>query len=254
MNKAAYVNNLVEQYQLEEARPVQTPCNNQFKLLRKNSGKQPNTSNPYFALVGALLWLSNGTRPDIMFAVNRLSSFMNDPTEEHWKAAVCVLVYALDTSTFSITLSGSGKTLTAHSDSDWAEQVEARRSTTGFIFFNRSSPVSWKSKRQPTIALSSTEAEYMALTDAPREALWWRTVLQDLDFLDTATPTTFHYNNKGAGDLARNPCRHARSKHIDVTHHFIRECLASNKIALTQVSTHNMLADILTKPLKQIKH
>lgn len=254
MNQSSYVNDLVEQYGLEDARSVTTPCDENFKDLCKNDDPSLVTSHPYCNLVGALLWLSNGTRPDITFAVNRLSAFMSSPTDVHWKAAQRVLIYARDTSQFSITLGGHNLELSGHSDSDWAEQREDRRSTTGFIFYLGNSPVSWKSRRQPTIALSSTEAEYMAITDASREAIWWRAIMNELEFIDLSKPTIIHYDNKGAGDLARNPCHHSRSKHIDVKHHFIRECISNLSINIKQVSTSEMLADILTKPLKRVKH
>lgn len=241
-------------YNLEEARHVSTPCDENFNHLEKNPGNLLTTHHSYCALIGALLWLSNGTRPDITFAVNWLSSFMNNPTDTHWKAEVCVLVYARNTANFSITLGGQDKTLTAHLDSGWAKCYEDCHSTTGFIFFFGKSPVSWKSKRQPNIALSLTEAEYMALTNTTCEALWWRTVLHDFDYINLTQPTTINYDNKGAGDLAPNPCHHARSKHIDVKHHFIHECISNNTISLNQVQTTQILAGIFTKPLKKTKH
>lgn len=205
-------------------------------------------------MIGALLWLSNATRPDITFAVNCLSSSMTNPTDEHWKAAQRVLIYARDTSDYSITLGGADLTVTGHLDSDWAEQREDRRSTTGFMFCLRSSPVSWKSKQQPTIALWSTKAEYMALTDTSCEAIWWRTILNKLSSIDLLLSPAVHYNNKGAGELAMNPCHHSWSKHIDVKHHFIRECISSLIVSLKQVPTLAMITGILTKPLKKIKH
>lgn len=116
MNQSSYIHDLVEQHQLENARSVSTPCDNSFKDLCKNSDPQLVTHQPYCSLIGALLWLSNGTRPDITFAVNRLSSFMSSPTDEHWKAAQRVLVYTRDTSDLSITLGGDDLTLSGHSD------------------------------------------------------------------------------------------------------------------------------------------
>lgn len=254
LNQAGYVHDLVEQHCLENARPVYTPCDDEFRNLRKNEDLSHTTHHPYCSLVGALLWLSNGTRPDITFAVNRLSSFMSSPTDVHWKGAQRVLIYVRDTADYSITVGGNNLVLSGHSDSDWAEQREDRRSTTGFVFCLGPNPVSWKSRRQPTIALSSTEAKYMALTDASREAIWWRSLLQEIATVDLTSSTIIHYDNKGAGELALNPCHHARSKHIDVKHHFIRECIANSIVRLVQVPTLSMIADILTKPLKKIKH
>lgn len=164
MKQSSYINDLIKQYKLENACSVSTPCDDSSKELCKNDHPKQTTSHSYCSLIGVLLWLYNGTRPDITFAVNRLSSFIN-PTETHWKSARCVLIYERDTTHHLITLGGNYLTLSGHSDSDWAEQQEDHLSTTGIIFRVGCSLVSWKSLRQPTIALSSTEAKYMATTD-----------------------------------------------------------------------------------------
>lgn len=254
INQASYVHNLVEMNDLENARPVSTPCNAQFTDISKNNDPSMNTIHPYCSLVGALLWLSNGARPDITFAVNRLSSFMTNPTNVHWKASQSVLIYARDMSGYSITIGGGDFMLYRHSNLDWAEQSGVRQSTTVFVFCIGDSPVSWKSRGQPTIALSSTEAEYMALTNSARQAIWWWSIMNELRSIDLSQPTVIHYDNKGAGELALNPCHHSRSKHIDVKHHFICECIKNNCVSLCQIPTVSMLADILTKPLNTIKH
>lgn len=142
MSQSSYIKDLVEQYNLEDARPVNTPCDDNFKELLKNNDPSRVTSHPYCSLIGALLWLSNGTRPDITFFINRLSAFMTSPTDSHWKATQRVLIYARDTNHFSITLGGHDLELSGHSESDCAEKREDRRSTTGFLFYLGSSPVS----------------------------------------------------------------------------------------------------------------
>lgn len=179
---------------------------------------------------------------------------MSSPTDVHWRAAHRVLMYARDNADLSITLGSHNLTLSGHSDLDWAKKREYRWSTTGFLFCLGKSPVSLKSKQKPTIALLLTEAKYMAPTDTACQAIWWRTILVKLGILNLSLPTVIHYNNKGAGELARNPCLHSRSKHIDVKHHFICECLANSTVSLTQVPTLSMLAEVLTKPLKCLKH
>lgn len=163
----------------------------------------------------------------------------------------CAL-YLKHTPDLTITLGGPDITLSGHSDLDWAENLDDRRSTTGFLFHLGPHIVSWQSRRQPTIALASTEAEYMALTDASRDAIWWRALLKEFGYDQDVT--LLSYDNKGSGDLARNPCHHKRSKHIDVKHHFVRECVQGGVIHLHQVPTSDMLADLLTKPLKRVKH
>lgn len=94
----------------------------------------------------------------------------------------------------------------------------------------------------------------MALTDSARGVIWWRNIMNELNSIDLSVPTVIHYDNQGAGELALNPCHHARSKHIDVKHHFIRECISNAIIALQQIPTLSMIVDILTKPLLHLKH
>lgn len=147
---------------------------------------------------------------------------MSSPTNYHWKSALRVLTYPRDTATYSITLGGDDLTLSGHSDSDWAEQRKDRRSTTGLPLCLGKSSVSWKSQRQPTIACSSTKADYMTLTDTSCEALWWQKIMNELKSITLKTPTIIKYDNKGAGKLAMSPCHHSQSKHINVKHHFIR--------------------------------
>lgn len=170
ISQASYIAALLNDFGLTEARSRTTPCNNRFKHLVKNDDPLMTTSKPYLRLLGCLQWLSVSTRPDISFAVNRLSQFNQHPTYLHWNAAIDVLLYLKHFPDLRIILGGSDITLSGHSDSDWAESLDDWRSTTGFLFNLGTHLVSWQSIRQPTVALSSTEAEYMALTDASRNA------------------------------------------------------------------------------------
>lgn len=248
----SYVLGLIQDFGLQDSTPRKTPCNDHFQHLVKNTDIALKTRHPYLKLLGCLQWLSVSTRPDVSFAVNRLSQFNQFPTDEHWKAACDVLLYLKHFPDLTITLGGPDLTLTGHSNSDWAENLDDRRSTTGILFQLGPHIVSWQSRRQPTIALSSTEAEYMALTDASRDAIWWRALLKEFGYHEDIT--LLSYDNKGSGDLARNPCHHKRSKHIDVKHQFVQECVQDGVIHLHQVPTSEMLADLLTKPLKHVKH
>lgn len=132
--------------------------------------------------------------------MNRLSQFNQYPTDEHWQVAIDVLLYLKHFPNLELVLGGSDITLSGHSDSDWAENLDDRRSTTGFLFRLGGNLVSWQSRRQPTVALSSTEAEYMALSDASWDAIWWRSLLRDFGY--SPDVTILSYDNKGSGDLA----------------------------------------------------
>jgi hypothetical protein len=161
-----------------------------------------------------------------------------------------VLRYLKGTAHFGLAFGGSdsGADLIGWTDSDWAQDVDTRRSVGGFVFDVAGGSVSWSSKKQPTVALSTVEAEYMAASNATKEAIWLRTLLGDLGFTQVEA-TTIHADNQGCIALSRNPVSHSRAKHIDIRHHFIRERVENNEVDLKFCSKKNMIADIFTKPL-----
>lgn len=206
------------------------------------------------------------TRPDISYAVGQLAMFLNCHGAQHHSAALHLLRYCKATKDLGITYSpslsadsSSSSTLSHHhsliifgySDADWASCVDTRRSTTGYVFFAAGGPISWKSKAQPTVALSSTEAEYMSLTAAAQEAMYLRS-LQNVFAVQCDAPVLIYEDNKGAIAMSVNPVLHKTAKHIDLKHHFIREKIADGLIKLEYVSTDLMIADILTKALSKI--
>lgn len=135
------------------------PCNSEFKNLRSKRESETQTKNLYSSLVGGLLWVARCSRPDVAFAVNRIPQFLRTPSEEHWIAAKRVLAFLLTTADKSLVLGGEGS-LCAFSDDNWAEELTDRKSTTGFVYKLGRGAVSWSSKKQNSVALSSTEAEY----------------------------------------------------------------------------------------------
>ena len=140
-----------------------------------------------------------------------------------------------------------------YTDADWGGDQVDRRSTTGFAFLFGGGAVSWSSKKQRTVALSSTEAEYMAATQATKEAIWFRRLLKEIGYFTSNIPTTIFADNQGCIALAKNLAYHARTKHIDVQHHFIREKVEDGEIELIYCSTKEMVADILTKSISRDK-
>jgi hypothetical protein len=164
-----------------------------------------------------------------------------------------VLRYLQGTAELGITYSrgsagGGGEIITGYSDSDWAGEPETRRSTTGFVFMISGGAVSWASRLQPTVALSSTEAEYMAACAATQEAVYFRQLLGDLG-CGVSGPTVIYVDNQGAIALGENPVRHKRSKHIEVRYHYVRERVARGDTRLQYISTVEQLADLFTKAL-----
>lgn len=252
LSQKHYIHQIAEKYLPRDSKPAHVPCNAGFSELTSDNDS-PRTDNPYSALIGMLQWVANGTRPDIQFAINRLSQFLSRPTLNHWNAAVHVLKYLYTTKELRLGLgTASQQKLHGFSDSDWASTSEDRRSTTGWVFRYAGGAISWKSRRQPTVALSSTEGEYMALTDTAKEAIWLRGLSRDMGMEDAST--RIFYDNQGAGFLSEGEGLQSRTKHIDVRHHFIRDCVTSGKINLSHVPTAQMLADVFTKPLGKLKH
>jgi hypothetical protein len=149
---------------------------------------------------------------------------------------------------------GNQHSLIGYCDADYAGDMETRRSTTGYCFKLLGSAVSWTSIRQSTVATSTCEAEYMALAEAAKETIWLNRMLQELSFINKDKPTQLYCDNQGTLALAGYPAHHKRSKHIDIRYHYIREMVDNGHITIHHVGTQDQAADMLTKPLKDIKH
>jgi hypothetical protein len=237
-----------------DAKPNRSPFPPGLHLLRE--GEQLDTTKyPYSSMVGSLMYLAITTRPDLAYYTGELAKYMTGPTVQHWVAAKGVLRYLAGTKSLGITYARSGNDkLIGYGDADYAGDPDTRRSTTGYVFTLNGGAVSWKSTRQPTVALSTTEAEYMAAAHAAKEALWFRKLLcSDLGLADPSLPVTIFTDNQSALKLVKHPVASARSKHIDVLHHFARERMASSEIAFEYIPTNSMVADCLTKALAPIK-
>lgn len=258
LNSPAYINGVLARFQMTDAHPIALPLQSGERLSKSGRALTSTTQQNYQALVGCLMWAMISCRPDICHAVGQLSRFGSDPKEEHWLAAKRVLRYLKGTCNHGIVLGGPNiAVLSGYSDATWGGDYEDPKSTSGYIFlFN--GPISWASRKQRTVALSSTEAEYMALSDAAREAMYLRSVLAALTL--KASPSdisatqqgnermALFYDNAGAGKLAANPTEHQRTKHINIRYHYVRELLGKH-ITLSYVPTDKMPADIFTKPL-----
>ncbi|XP_019188330.1 PREDICTED: uncharacterized protein LOC109182635 [Ipomoea nil] len=187
----------------------------------------------YHRVVGALQYLTI-TRPDLSYAVNRLCQFMHSPTEDHWAMVKRVLQYIKGTLNYGLRLSPSVlSAIHAYSDSDWAGCPVDRKSTSGYA---------------RTVARSSTEAEYKALADVAAEVTWIVSLLRELG-LHTGHPSSLWCDNLGATYICANPLFHARTKHVEIDYHFVRDKVASGDFVVNFISTKDQLADVLTKPL-----
>jgi hypothetical protein len=252
LSQARAIKDLVSKFELGAAKTKSTPISVTTRLCKGDSNEVDKTRVPYVQLVGSLLYLASCTRPDISQAVGALSRYMAHPTEHHWSTAKGVLRYLAGTSDLGIVFKRGEGTLVGYCDADYAGDVDTRRSTTGYVFLFGGGAVSWSSKLQPTVALSTAEAEYMAAASAVREALWLRKLLGDLGY-DCTQPVPILCDNQAALKLLVNPIVSARSKHIDVLHHFARERVALREVCFDYCRTESMIADCLTKAVPEHK-
>jgi len=247
---------LVDKYGLGDAKKKTTPMSVALKLKASDGDPLDRDTYDYASLVGSLLYLSVCTRPDISYAVGVLSKFMANPTTTHWNAAKAVLRYVAGSIDTGITYGGGGNGASdgvyGYCDADYAGDLDTRRSTTGYVFLINGGAVSWASKRQATVAASTTEAEYIAAAAAAKEALWLRTLLRELGA--SQQTVSIYADNQSAMKVISNPITSARSKHIDVAHHLVRERAARGEVAFTYIPTAEMVADALTKALPEPKH
>lgn len=260
LNQQRHVMDLLIRFGMVDCNTAETPMDSNQKLTKDMS---PKTSSeieemvgvPYQELVGGLLYISQGTRPDITYAVNTVSKFNNNPGKAHWIAAKRILRYLKRTMDAKLTFSVNGNNnILGYCDADWGSSIDDRKSCTGYVFMFQGGAISWVCKRQPTIALSTTEAEYMSLAAAVQESLWLQSLHREFNCDQQVQSMEIRSDNVSALDLASSTAYSARTKHIDIRHHFIRQYVQEKSVILVHVSTEEMLADVLTKALPSKKH
>lgn len=258
LSQKKYILETIHKAGLSQARPVPTPMATSATLAL---GDSPPFENPvkYRQIVGALQYATL-SRPDIAYAVNKVCQFMHSPTEDHWSAVKRILRYLQGTVDYGLLLKQNSSStlhaytdahspvLNAYSDADWAGCPDDRRSTGGYAIYLGSNLVSWSAKKQKTVSRSSTESEYKALADTVVELTWLEALLQELRVRMATTPVLW-CDNLGATYLSANPVFHARTKHVEVDFHFVREKVAAKRLSVQFISTTDQIADVFTKPL-----
>ncbi|CAL9028826.1 unnamed protein product [Prunus brigantina] len=244
-----YAQDILNRFQMDDCKPFGTPAEYGLKLCKDKGGKEVD-STFYKQIIGSLMYLTY-TRPDIMYAVSLVSRYMEKPTEMHLNAAKRILRYVKGTIDYGVFYkSDDGSGFVGYTDSDYAGDIDDRKSTSGHTFLLNSGAVSWSSKKQQIVTLSSTEAEYVAAAASSCQAMWLMKIFEVLGDAQKG-PTTIYCDNMSTIKLSRNPVMHGRSKHIDVRFHFLRDLCSDGKIVLEYCKSGEQVADILTKPLKQ---
>ncbi|KAG7593962.1 GAG-pre-integrase domain [Arabidopsis thaliana x Arabidopsis arenosa] len=247
LSQRKYCLDIIEECGLSGSRPVYSPLEQNHKLLSSTS---PSFSEPdkYRRLIGRLVYLTH-TRPEISYAVNVLAQFMQNPLQDHWEAAIRLVRYLKSSPGQGIVLSSSSPLqVNAFCDSDYNSCPNSRRSLTGYMIMIGDSPVTWKTKKQSRVSLSSAEAEYRAMAMTCKELLWLKEILEFLG-VHHSTSMQLYCDSKAALHIAANPVFHERTKHIESDCHFVRDEVTSGNIATAYISTHDQPADIFTKAL-----
>jgi len=250
-----YIESILNKEGMERANPVGMPMDPKTIIEANPDGTKGSHSNSYARLLGELQYLTNATWPDIAFAVNRLALYTANPSLQHMGTLKRLLRYLSGTRSFGITYSVPNipaASFIGFADAAYAN-TDNRKSTSEYIFIVAGGAITWRSKKQETIALSSTEAEYVALSEAAREACWLRNLHNELGFLEK-TPTIIKGDNDGSIAMARNPQFHKRSKHVDIHWHWICEKVRDGEVSIGTCRDPTQTADVLIKALTRPKH
>lgn len=254
LDQCKYINDILTRFGMQEAKPISMPSdpNQKLSIDMITDDDRKIGKIPYQEAVGSLLYLARCTRSDIAFAVNDVSRFNSNFGQAHWNAVKRIIRYLKGTIDYKLKFTNGGTEIHGYGDSDWASDIDKRRSCTGYVFKLSNGAISWMSKRQPTVALSTTEAEYMAISAATQEAIWLNQLYAEINH-GSVKPVKLFCDNRGAIEIAEIDVYRARTKHIDIRHHFIREKINDNTIKIQYLPTNEMVADSLTKAVPKEK-
>jgi transposase InsO family protein len=252
LSQQSYIKKVLERFEMSDCKPKTVPLATGTVLMSKKEDEDV-ANVPYMELIGSLLYVSVWSRPDIAFHVSSLARFMSAPAGAHWKAGMNILRYLKHTMAYALHLGCNAQSPQpiVYADADYAGDIDGRKSTSGFLLQWHGSSVQWGSKLQSSVAVSTAEAEYIAMATAVKEALWLKNLLSDFDI---DGPMQILNDNSAALSIANNPMCAKRAKHIDTQWHFVRDRISKGDIIVQYCPTEFMVADILTKILPEQKH
>jgi hypothetical protein len=259
LSQKAYLKSILKRFSMLDCRPAYVPLVAGIKLSEELCPKTPEERKkmdnvPYASALGSLMYAMLFTRPDLCHAVGILSRYQKNPGVEHWKQIKHALRYVKATMDYSLCFNGQNLQLQGYTDADWQGDLDHRKSTSGYLFTLAGGAISWCSKKQDSVALSSMEAEYIAASEAVKEAVWLKEFLSSLKIVDSVNkPVTVYCDNQAALKVSRDPRFHSKSKHIEGRYHYIRDVINRLKlVCLEFLPSVDMVADPLTKSLSQV--
>ena len=255
LSQENYIKKVLHRFNMHDAKSVSTPIAPHFKLSAlqcPSSDKDIEYMSrvPYSSAVGSLMYAMVCSRPDLSYAMSLVSRYMANPGKEHWKAVQWIFRYLRGTSNACLKFGKTGEGLAGYVDSDFAADLDKRRSLTGYVFTVSGCAVSWKATLQGVVAQSTTEAEYMAIAEACKESVWLKGLFAELCGDDTCI--NLFCDSQSAIYLTKDQMFHERTKHIDVKYH-VRDVVAQGKLKVCKISTHDNPADMMTKPVPVAK-
>ena len=254
-----YLRRCLERFGMQDAKPVYTPMDPSLKLRKRQDGDNSTDATLYREIIGSFNHAAIYSRPEIAFAISKLSQFMSDPSDTHMAAAKHFMRYIVGTIALRQVYSANKPLkLECFSDASWSDDLDDSKSHSGYANFLNGASISYSSKKQTLVAMSSMEAESVALSHAAKEVLWLRQLCHDLNIFGGAisspiTPTILT-DSRSALDAIKNPVHHARTKHFGRHHHFIRDCVAKGEVSTGYIPSADNPADVFTKALNRVKH
>ena len=253
MSQQKFIEEILQRFGKTALKPTKTPAEQGIRLEKYQNAATEADIKLFQQQIGSLMYLMTSTRPDLSFAIGQCARFMSNPAPEHFKALNRIWQYLNYSKNLTLRFCPQKLSLQGFVDADWGGDYTTRKSTTGYLFLFGGSAVSWSSKLQKTVALSSCEAEYMALKEGIKEQIWLKSLYEQLDIPQQDGENMLFSDSQSAIELAKNPEHHARTKHIDIQYHFVRQNVQNETIKLSYISTSDQPADGLTKALDSTK-